>query len=86
MWYFRDRICVPNEESLRKQILEEAHKSRYAIHRGEVKMYKDLKRVYWWPEMQKDVTRYVSTCMTCHKVKAEHKKSIRLLQLLPIPE
>jgi hypothetical protein len=47
MLYFRERICVPNDEALRKHILEEAHKSRYSIQPGEVKMYKDLRRVYW---------------------------------------
>jgi hypothetical protein len=45
--YFRKKICMSNAEALRKQILEEAHKSRYSIHPGEVKMYKDLKKVYW---------------------------------------
>jgi hypothetical protein len=80
MLYFHDRIYVPNEEDLRKQILEEAHKSRYAIHPGKVKMYKDMKRVYWWTGMKKDITRCVSTCMTCQKVKAEHKKFVGLLQ------
>jgi hypothetical protein len=46
MLYFCDWICVLNEENLRKQILGEIHKSRYVIHLGEVKMYKDLKKVY----------------------------------------
>jgi hypothetical protein len=46
MLYFRERICVLDVGQLRKQILNEAHKSKYAIHPGEVKMYKDLKRVY----------------------------------------
>jgi hypothetical protein len=45
--YFRDRIYVSKDETLRKQILIEAHKSKYTIHSREVMMYKDLKRVYW---------------------------------------
>jgi CxxC motif-containing protein (DUF1111 family) len=44
--YFRDRLCVPSTRDLRKQILDEARKSRYAIHPREVKMYQDLKKVY----------------------------------------
>jgi hypothetical protein len=36
--YFRDRISVPGDETLRKQILTEAHKRKYTIHQGEVKM------------------------------------------------
>jgi hypothetical protein len=71
---------------LRKQILDEAHKSRYSIHPGEVKMYKDLNRRYWWVGMKSDVIGYVSTCLTCQKVKAKHKKVAGLLQPLPVPE
>jgi hypothetical protein len=44
--YFWERICVPSVGSLRKQILEEAHWSKYSIHPGKVKMYKDLRMVY----------------------------------------
>ncbi|XP_077235487.1 uncharacterized protein LOC143877356 isoform X2 [Tasmannia lanceolata] len=42
--YFKDRICVPAKEDLRRSILDEAHKSRYTIHPGSTKMYHDLKR------------------------------------------
>jgi hypothetical protein len=73
--YFPDRICMPGNETLKKQILAEAHKSKYAMHPGEVKMYQDLRKTYWWPGMKKDVTHYISTYLTCQKVKAEHKKS-----------
>jgi hypothetical protein len=45
--YFRARICMRNDEIVRNQILAEAHRSRYTIHSGKVKVYKDLKRVYW---------------------------------------
>jgi hypothetical protein len=54
--HFRNRICVLDNETLRKQILAEVQWSRYTIHPGEVKMYKDLRRAYWWPRMNKDVT------------------------------
>jgi hypothetical protein len=39
MMYLRDRLCVPNDIGLKKKILDEAHKSRYAIHPRETKMY-----------------------------------------------
>jgi hypothetical protein len=79
MMYFREQIFIPNNKALRKQILDEANNRRYSIHPGEVKMYRDFKRVYWWPGMKRDVMRYVSTCLTYQKVKAEHKKVARLL-------
>jgi hypothetical protein len=63
--YFFDRICVLGNKTLRKQIVAEAHKSEYAIHLGEVKMYQHLRRAYWWPGMKKNMTQYVLTCLTC---------------------
>jgi hypothetical protein len=62
---------------LRRQILDEAHKSRFSFHPGEVKMYRELKRKYWWAGMKKDVINYVSVYLTYQKVKeAEHKKVV----------
>nr|GEZ64275.1 hypothetical protein [Tanacetum cinerariifolium] len=43
-------------------------------------MYQDLKLLYWWPNMKVDIATYVSKCLTCAKVKAEHQKLSRLLQ------
>ncbi|GKD15002.1 putative reverse transcriptase domain-containing protein [Tanacetum coccineum] len=43
-------------------------------------MYQDLKPLYWWPNMKADIVTYVSKCLTCAKVKAEHQKLSRLLQ------
>jgi hypothetical protein len=44
--WFKDRICVPDIESLRETILKEAHDSDYSIHLGSTKMYQDLKQKY----------------------------------------
>ncbi|GJV85213.1 putative reverse transcriptase domain-containing protein [Tanacetum coccineum] len=49
------------------------------------KMYQDLKLLYWWPNMKADIATYVSKCLTCAKVKAEHQKLSRLLQQPEIP-
>jgi hypothetical protein len=43
MVWTKDRICVPEIESLRETILKEAHDSDYSIHPGSTKMYQDLK-------------------------------------------
>ena len=36
--------------------------------------------------MKKDVAGYISRCMECQKVKAEHRNPTGFLQPLPIPE
>ncbi|KAJ9544268.1 hypothetical protein OSB04_023975 [Centaurea solstitialis] len=84
--YFKNRIWVPTVGQLRKMIMDEAHQSRYSIHPGADKMYKGLKEHYWWPGMKKDVAIYVSKCLTCARIKAEHQKPSGLLQQPEIPE
>ena len=70
--YFKGRICVPNFEFLKKQILSEAHETPYSIHLRASKMYKDLEQNYWWPNMKNEIAEFVSKCLSCQKVKAEH--------------
>ncbi|GJZ41591.1 putative reverse transcriptase domain-containing protein [Tanacetum coccineum] len=47
----------------------ESHKSKYSVHPGFDKMYQDMKKLYWWPNMKADIATYVSKCLTCLKVK-----------------
>ncbi|GJS10686.1 putative reverse transcriptase domain-containing protein [Tanacetum coccineum] len=65
--------------------MDEPHKSKYYVHPGADKMYYDLRDRYWWQGMKKDVAEYVSKCLTCLKVKAEHQRSSGLLQQPEIP-
>jgi len=44
---FRDRICIPAKEELRKLIMEETHKSSLSIHPGATKMYQESKKIFW---------------------------------------
>ncbi|KAI3717497.1 hypothetical protein L1987_69148 [Smallanthus sonchifolius] len=83
--YFMGRMWIPDSQPLLKLILDEAHKTRYSIHPGADKMYHDLKEFYWWPGMKKDIALFVSKCLTCLKVKAEHQKPSGLLQQPEIP-
>jgi hypothetical protein len=46
--WFKDRICVPEIDSICETILKEAHDSDYSIHPGSTKMYQDLKQKYLW--------------------------------------
>ncbi|GJV82641.1 putative reverse transcriptase domain-containing protein [Tanacetum coccineum] len=67
-------------------IMNEAHTTKYFVHPGADEMYYDLRDLYWWPEMKKDIALYVRKCLTFSKVKAEHQKPSRLLQQPEIPE
>ncbi|KAL0447298.1 UNVERIFIED_CONTAM: Transposon Ty3-I Gag-Pol polyprotein, partial [Sesamum latifolium] len=80
------RMCVPNVEELRTEIMHEAHYAPYAMHPGSTKMYRDLRPYYWWPTMKKDVAEFVAKCLTCQQVKAEHQAPAGKLHPLSIPE
>ncbi|GKB01006.1 putative reverse transcriptase domain-containing protein [Tanacetum coccineum] len=84
--YYLDRMRVPLKGDVRILIMDEAHKSKYFVLPGDDKMYYDLKDRYWWSGMKKDIAVYVSKCLTCLKVKAEHQRPSGLLQQPDIPE
>ena len=79
------RMCVLEYGELKRDIMEEAHSSAYAMHPGSTKMYKTLKEHYWWNGMKKEIASFVSRCLTCQQVKAEHQKPAGKIQLLSIP-
>ncbi|GJS55779.1 putative ribonuclease H-like domain-containing protein [Tanacetum coccineum] len=66
--------------------MHESHKSKYSVHPGSDKMYQDMKQLYWWPNMKADIATYVSKCLTCLRVKAEHQKPSGLLVQPAIPQ
>nr|GEY51416.1 hypothetical protein [Tanacetum cinerariifolium] len=55
--YYMDRIWVPLKGDVRTLIMDEAHKSKYYVHLGADKMYYDLRDMYWWPGMKKDIAK-----------------------------
>ncbi len=83
---FRDRVCVPKNSELIQKILHEAHSGIMSVHPGGNKMYNDLKKMYWWPGMKRDISEFVSRCLICQQVKAEHQVPSGLLQPITIPE
>jgi hypothetical protein len=83
--WFEDRIVVPKNGDLRKKILDEAHLSKFSMHPMSTKMYHDLKPLYWWTRMKREIAKYVSKCDTCQRIKASHLKSVGALQPLSIP-
>ncbi|GJS33767.1 putative reverse transcriptase domain-containing protein [Tanacetum coccineum] len=83
---FNGRSWLPCYGNLRTVIMHESHKSKYSIHPGSDKMYQDMKKLYWWPNMKAGIATYVSKCLTCAKVKAEHQRPSGLLVQPKIPE
>jgi hypothetical protein len=77
---------VPKNEALKKEILDEAHTSRYSINLESTKLYHDLWQQFWWTRMKRKAAHYVSECDTCRKVKATYMKPRGLFQPLSIPE
>ncbi|GJS45250.1 putative reverse transcriptase domain-containing protein [Tanacetum coccineum] len=77
---------LPCYGDLRSVIMHESHKLKYSIHPSSDKMYQDMKKLYWWPNMKADIATYVSKCLTCAKVKAEHQRPSGLLVQPAIPE
>ena len=86
MLRFGSRVCVPMNENIKKEIMDESHTTPYSVHPGSTKMYQDLKAMFWWPGMKNDIAEYVAKCLTCQQVKAEHQRPAGLLQPLKIPE
>ncbi|GJR97871.1 putative reverse transcriptase domain-containing protein [Tanacetum coccineum] len=84
-------LCLNNRSwimcfgDLRTLIMHESHKSKYSIYPGSDKMYQDLKKMYWWPNIKAEIATYVSKCLTCAKVKAEYQKPSGLLVQPEIP-
>ena len=66
--WFQKRLCVPDAPEIKQLILKEAHETPYSIHPGSTKMYMDLKELFWWNNMKREIAKYVSECHTCQMV------------------
>ncbi|GJR06820.1 putative reverse transcriptase domain-containing protein [Tanacetum coccineum] len=80
------RSWLPCYGDLRTVIMHESHKSIYSIHLGSDKMYQDMKKLYWWPNMKADIATYVSKCLTRARVKTGHQRPSGSLVQPEIPQ
>ena len=76
---FKNRLVFSSSEELRRKNLDEAHNSKLSIHPGSNKMYYDLRHLYWWSNMKQDITKYVTECDTCDRVKVDHMRTLGFL-------
>ena len=66
------KVVVPQLTDLREEILREFYYSRFAMHPCGTKMYRDLRRQYYWSGMKRDVGDFVRQCLTSQQIKVEH--------------
>ncbi|XP_074300957.1 uncharacterized protein LOC141632297 [Silene latifolia] len=82
---FDGRCCVPSDVDLKKLIMTEAYCTPYSVHPDGDKLYEDLKKTFWWPDMKTDVAEFVARCLTCHRVKGEERRPQGKIQSLKVP-
>ncbi|TYK22444.1 pol protein [Cucumis melo var. makuwa] len=82
---FEGRLCVPEDSVVKTELLFEAHSSPFTMHLGSTKMYQDLRSVYWWRNVKREVADFVSRCLVCQQVKAPRQRPTGLLQPLSVP-
>lgn len=85
LWYYRQRLYIPELPKLRQQLIQEAHAALSAGHPGIRRTQLSLARHYYWPSLNAEARAYVQACDTCQRIKADHSKSNGLLQPLSIP-
>ncbi|KAA0045842.1 pol protein [Cucumis melo var. makuwa] len=73
------------DSTVKTKLLTEAHSSPFTMYPRSTKMYQDLRSVYWWRNMKREVADFVSRCLVCQQVKAPRQRPAGLLQPLSVP-
>jgi hypothetical protein len=72
--FYKDKIYVPDDAKLRKDILRARHNTPAAGHPGFMRMKEYIERDYWWPRLYKDLARYIAGCNECQRTKINRTK------------
>nr|GEV30365.1 putative reverse transcriptase domain-containing protein [Tanacetum cinerariifolium] len=78
-----NRSWIPCFDDFRALIMHELHKLKYSIHPGSDKMYQDLKKLYWWPNMKAKIARYVKDDML-EKLTRQYLKKVVSKHEVPV--
>jgi hypothetical protein len=84
--YKHNKLYVPNDQSIKTKLLQEAHDSPIAGHVGTAKTTELLSRTYYWPTMNADIRSYVLSCPACQANKPSNASPMGLLQPIPTPD
>ncbi|GJS81309.1 putative reverse transcriptase domain-containing protein [Tanacetum coccineum] len=82
----QENVLAERLHGLDQQMERKGDGCLYSVRPRADKMYYDLRDMYWWLGMKRDIATYVSECLTYAKVKAEHQRTSGLLQQPEIPE
>jgi hypothetical protein len=83
---YRNRLYILDCDDLKRFIMDELHKRPYTGHPRYQKMIIATRKQFYWLGLNKYIANYLSKCLECQQVKAEHWHPTRFLQPLPIPE
>jgi hypothetical protein len=86
LFHKKDRLYIPNDASLRTRLLHECHDAPTSGHLGKDKTIDQVKRKFYWPRMDDEIHKYVTSCDSCQRNKPSNQSKIGLLQPLPIPD
>jgi hypothetical protein len=76
------KILAP--KGFRKEIITEAHNSKFAGHGGRFKTHERLRQDLWWPHMDKDIKEHINQCEPCQTTTDKGKPPDRPITRLPI--
>ena len=85
LYHGNNRLCVPNDIPLRTRLLHECHDVPLAGHLGKDKTLELVKRRFYWPGMDNDISKYVTSCDACQRNKPSQQAKMGPLKPLPIP-
>ena len=83
---YKGRIGIGNSTNLRTTLLQSLHASAVGGHSGIQATYQRVKRIFYWPQLKRDVEQFITECAVCQRAKGETCHYPGLLQQLPIPD
>jgi hypothetical protein len=78
-------MYIPKGGDIRSIILKESHRALYSAHLSVKKMYADMKKLFFWVGMKRDVVHFITKFLECQQVKADHHHPTGLLQPHDVP-
>jgi len=81
-----EKVYVPRDEKLRTEVIQLHHDVPVAEHGEQWKMVELVTRNYWWPEVTRDMGKYMEGCDLCQRMKNRMEELAGKLKLSEVPE